>query len=129
MSSGGDSIRMCGLSAFVRCGMQYFDTIKVPRVLKGSESWATWKRKRSYWKSARRRGASICTSSRLFGWHDHANPLNLQSKRPVTARWTARKGGYLQSYAIAFLPTITEMSGFWHVVRAAPPMVHVSKWH
>src|SRR5258708_17974200 len=33
MSSGGDSIRMCGFSAFVRCGIQYFDTIKVPRVL------------------------------------------------------------------------------------------------
>src|SRR6516225_8351079 len=33
MSSGGDNIRMCGFSAFVRCGMQYFDTIKVPRVL------------------------------------------------------------------------------------------------
>src|SRR5947209_4503737 len=33
MSSGGDSIRMCGLAAFFRCGMQYFDTMKVPRVL------------------------------------------------------------------------------------------------
>ena len=33
MSSGGDSIRMCGFSAFFRCGMQYFDTMKVPRVL------------------------------------------------------------------------------------------------
>src|SRR6516164_8653152 len=33
MSSGGDSIRMCGFSAFFRCGMQYLDTIKVPRVL------------------------------------------------------------------------------------------------
>src|SRR5215471_5102538 len=33
MSSGGDSIRMCGLAAFSRCGMQYFDTMKVPRVL------------------------------------------------------------------------------------------------
>src|SRR5947208_30345 len=33
MSSGGDSIRMCGFSAFFKCGMQYFDTMKVPRVL------------------------------------------------------------------------------------------------
>src|SRR6516225_4503992 len=33
MSSGGDSIRMCGFSAFFRWGMQYFDTMKVPRVL------------------------------------------------------------------------------------------------
>src|SRR5262249_12219685 len=33
MSSGGDSIRMCGFSAFLRYGMQYFDTMKVPRVL------------------------------------------------------------------------------------------------
>ena len=33
MSSGGDSIRMCGLAAFFKCGMQYFDTMKVPRVL------------------------------------------------------------------------------------------------
>ena len=36
---------------------------------------------------------------------------------------------YLQSYAIAFLTTMAEMSGFWHLVRAVPPMVHVSKWH
>jgi hypothetical protein len=64
---------------------------------------------------------SICTSCRLFGWHDHANPLNLQSKRPVAARWTAGKGGYFQFYAIAFLLTMTDMSGFWHLVRAAPP--------
>jgi hypothetical protein len=33
----------------------------------------------------------ICTSCRHFGWHDHANPLNFQSKRPITARWTAGK--------------------------------------
>src|SRR5579859_1657212 len=33
MSSGGDSIRICGFSAFLRCGTQYFDTMKVPRVL------------------------------------------------------------------------------------------------
>src|SRR3954454_21945846 len=33
MSRGGDSIRICGLPAFFRCGMQYFDTMKVPRVL------------------------------------------------------------------------------------------------
>src|SRR2546430_1035179 len=33
MSSGGDSIRTCGFSALFRCGMQYFDTMKVPRVL------------------------------------------------------------------------------------------------
>ena len=33
MSSGGDSFRMCGFCAFFRCGMQYFDTMKVPRVL------------------------------------------------------------------------------------------------
>src|SRR6266702_3293433 len=33
MSSGGDNIRMCGFSAFLRCGIQYFDTMKVPRVL------------------------------------------------------------------------------------------------
>src|SRR5664279_1651539 len=33
MSSGGDSIRICGLAAFFKCGMAYFDTMKVPRVL------------------------------------------------------------------------------------------------
>src|SRR5260370_11328289 len=33
MSSGGDSIRIWGFSAFFRCGMQYFETMKVPRVL------------------------------------------------------------------------------------------------
>src|SRR5665811_511300 len=31
MSSGGDSIRICGFSAFFRCGIQYFDTIKVSK--------------------------------------------------------------------------------------------------
>src|SRR5262245_1471136 len=24
---------------------------------------------------------------------------------------------------------MTEMSGFWHLVPATPPMVHVSMWH
>ncbi len=33
MSSGGEIIRMCGFAAFARCGMAYFDTMKVPRVL------------------------------------------------------------------------------------------------
>src|SRR5215213_1752098 len=33
MSSGGESIRMCGLSAFSRCGIACFETMKVPRAL------------------------------------------------------------------------------------------------
>ena len=33
MSSGGDSIRMCGFAAFARYGSAYFDTMKVPRAL------------------------------------------------------------------------------------------------
>src|SRR6266436_7980595 len=33
MSSGGEFIKMCGFFAFSRCGMAYFDTMKVPRVL------------------------------------------------------------------------------------------------
>ena len=33
MSSGGEIIRICGFVAFSRCGIAYFDTMKVPRVL------------------------------------------------------------------------------------------------
>src|SRR5262249_187845 len=33
MSSGGEFIRMWGFFAFARCGMAYFDTMKVPRAL------------------------------------------------------------------------------------------------
>src|SRR5262245_9826590 len=55
----------------------------------------------------RRASRKAHKESRSRGWHDHANSLNCQSKRPNKARWTA---GELKVVCPFFVLTLLQRS-------------------